>query len=262
MTHAPLHPLEHAGQMLSTIAFYGWLRPQELGLLRYGAAPHSRKYAEAGCRKLLDEGLVLARRLPRHSGTAFVLSQQGAALVNHWDDTAYRSGKDFGDANGGDWMPPATWQHDLAAIGVLAHLRAQGWNIRPEIALRREDQPVPKHPDGLLYHDGGGYWLEVEASRKTGLKLVRLVEALVRAARGQPVAHYDAWQHLPITRAMVAIDRSTKDESGHAVNHWHRIEAAIRKRGLSAPVEITVAWLTMRGAGVGSVALEVKRLAP
>lgn len=262
MTHTPIHPLEHAGKMLSTIAFYGWLRPQELGLLRYGAAAHSRKYAEAGCRKLLAAGMVLARQLPRHSGTAFVLSQQGAALVNYWDDAAYRSGKDFGDTKSGAWSPPASWQHDLAAIGLLAHLRALGWIVRPEIALRREAQLVPKHPDGLVYGDGQGYWLEVEAARKSGPNMVRLVESLVRAARGQPVTYYDAWQHLSIKRAMVAIERTATDERGYALNHWQRIETAIRKRGLIAPVEITVAWLTMRGEGVGSIDLEIKHVIP
>lgn len=265
MKSPPISYADNAGRALLHIAIFGWLRPQELALLQFGEAPYAVKYAEALVRRLREDGLVLARKLPRHSGTAYVLSRRGADTVNRWPmGGSYRSGKDWGKTENGVWSPPASWQHDLMSIGLLAHLRQTGWGILPEIALRRGMQDVTKHPDGLAFHQGRGFWVEVEVARKTGQNLVSLVEALVLSARGKPVTNYSAasMQIPPISGAIVGIERGARDERGYSLNHWERLQAAILRRGLKSPVQITVAWLTKRGAGVGSIELEVKTIHP
>lgn len=263
MTHDPIHPLKNTGKALQSIGRFGWFRPQELGIFLFGAKPHARKYAEALCRTLLAEGLVLARRLPKHSGTAFVLSQMGAAMLKWWHDGGYKSGKDWGTTRAGQWYPPASWEHDLAAIGLLAHLSAAGWEICPEIDLRR-DVRDGKRPDGLAYNrnDDHSYWIEVEASRKSGTYLKEMVVGLIKAARGKPNTCYDRWQHHPVAHAMVGIERFARDDRNYTLDHWHRIHAAIGKIPLASPVTITVAWLTFRGAGVARVELEERIISP
>lgn len=266
MTKKPPHlePTEHAARALSLIAEWTWLRPTELGRLMFGEDPHSRKYAEAAVRKLMALRLLIARPLPgSRSGTAYVLSARGAKQLNEWDGL-YKSGKDWGSTSGDHWTPPVSWEHDLMAKSLLTLLHAAGYEVMPESRIRGLYPDSKKHPDGLVVErDAGvGYWLEVENAAKRGNDMKALARALVLAARGKPVTAYDCINDTPITRAIVAIDRSAVDTRGYRVNHWLRIENAIRELPLKAEVNITVAWLERNGVGVDDFAWEVKTIYP
>lgn len=259
---------EHAARALLLIAQWQWLRATELGRLLYPADPHSRKYAERHLRKLAALQLVLARPLPGHqAGTAYVLSARGAAQLEAWsrDGRGYRSGKNWGTTTAGVWTPPTSWRHDLLAAGVLSLARdVKGFDVLPETLLRSLEPEAVKHPDGLIVdrQRGFSYWVEVECARKSGRNLDDLVRALAKASRAAPLVHYDCVQDAPVLRGLVAIPTEARDERGYRLSHWHRVEAAIRRAGLRAPLPLEVAWLSLRGVGVGSVRFETKVLAP
>lgn len=258
---------EHAARALLLIADWGWLRATELGRLMHPGDQFSRKYAEKYCRKLREMQLVIARPLPgHHAGNAYVISARGASQLNTWaGERRYASNKDWGESCDGRWFAPATWQHDLVAAGVLSKLAEdRGYEVVPELALRRLDQQAGKHPDGVVTDadHGYSYWMEVEVARKSGKNMDQLARALVKSSRGQPPIVYDLVQHAPIKMALVAIDPLARDERGHRLDHWRRIQAAIMKAGLVAPVDIAIAWVTMKGVGVDSITIEVKTLSP
>jgi hypothetical protein len=259
---------EHAARALLLIAQWQWLRATELGRLMYPSDLHSRKYAEKVVRKLLELQLLLARPLPGHqAGTAYVLSARGAAQLNAWsrDGGGYRSGKDWGTTQGGVWAPPASWRHDLIAAGVLSlALEWESIEVIPEAALRRIEPEAVKHPDGLLIDRARGYsyWVEVEAARKSGRNINDMVRALAKASRGEPLVNYDCVNDVPVRIGLVAVPTDARDERGYRLNHWHRVEAAIRRNGLRAPLQIVVAWVTLKGVGVGDISFEPKVLEP
>lgn len=258
---------EHAARALLMIANWGWLRATELGRLMHPGDQFSRKYAEKYCRKLREMKLVIPRPLPgHHAGNAYVVSAQGASQLNSWaGERRYSSNKDWGESCDGRWFPPATWQHDLIAAGVLSKLAEdRGYEVVPELALRRLDQTTLKHPDGIAIdiQSGLSIWLEVEGARKSGKNMNALVRALVKASRGEPTVTYDFLQHAPIRLGMVAIDPSARDERGHRIDHWSRIQAAVRKAGLAAPVAICLVNFTKSGVGVGDIRFEMKHLNP
>ncbi len=258
---------ELAANALFFIAQWKWLRPTELGRLIYPGDPFARKYAEKLVRKLMLLKMLIARPLPGHqSGTAYVLSARGAAQLKEWSrDGAYRTVKVWGTTKDGGWAPPDSWRHDLIAAGVLSFTaEREGFEVMPETMLRGQVPDAEKHPDGLVIDRGRkhSYWLEVEFSRKSGRNIDHLVSALVKAARGTPLTYYDCIQDTPVKAGLVAIQKDARDERGYRLNHWHRIESAIRKQGLSTPVRIVVAWVQMKGVGVGAVTFEVKQLEP
>ena len=267
MTKKPPHlePTEHAARALSLIAEWTWLRPTELGRLMFGEDPHSRKYAEAAVRKLMALRLLIARPLPgSRSGTAYVLSAKGAKQLNDWTGLGYQSGKDWGSTSGDSWTPPVSWEHDLMAKSLLTLLDASGYEVMPESRIRSLYPDAKKHPDGLVVErDAGvGYWLEVENAAKRGKDMKALARALVLAARGKPVTAYDCINDTPVSRAIVAIDRAATDVRGYRLNHWLRIENAIRELPLKEDVKITVAWLERKGVGVEDFTWEVKTVTP
>lgn len=258
---------EHAARALLLIAQWSWLRSTELGRLMYPGDPYSRKYAEKNVRKLQALRLLIPRRLPGKAGTAFVISQAGAKQLNQWSaDGGYQSGKNWGTTNpDGTWSPPATWRHDLVATGVLAIAAERTpMEVYPEGLLRAQVPEAEKHPDGLLVNHQHGFstWVEVEYARKSGPNMQHLIAALVLAARGKPPVVYEMTMSAPVKSALVAIDADAKDERGYRLNHWSRIEAAIVRRELIAPVTVVIAWVTMAGAGVSAVRFEPKTLHP
>lgn len=258
---------EKAAEALLLLARWGRLRPQEMGRLMYGYAEHAKKYAEVHCRKLNALGLVLARKLPGgvKNGTAYVLSETGARWLAQEHGAGFKSGKDWGTVKEGKWQPPACWEHDLRAYAVLSHLQAKGFEVMPEKMVRGDEPRSEKHPDGLIINRKlkMAFWMEVEGSRKTGQRdMVRLVEALVLAARGKPVQHYEAVQDCAIRGAVVVIDPEAKDERGYKLNHWARIEEAVKKRGLKEPVQLGVIWAKHEGVGVREIVIEVKTISP
>ncbi len=101
-------------------------------------------------------------------------------------------------------------------------------------------------------------WLEVENARKSGRNIDQLVVALAKAGRATPVTAFDIVQDAPVKMGLVAIDFQARDERGFRLNHLHRIESTLRKRGLAKPLRLAIAWITMKGVGVGSVRIEHK----
>lgn len=259
-----INEISKHGLALLLISQYRWLRPQEMALLLLDKSPSMIKYSEQICRDLLNNRLLIARRLPSHSGTAFVLSQRGGQLLSDWHEGRFGTGKDLGEMSNGAWIPPTSWRHDLMAAGLLGHLRQAGWQVCGETMLRRENNDSLKHPDGLAFNpaDGKGYWIEVENSEKKGGNMIALARALVLAARSKPVTNYDSWNDKPIRCALVGIDKESRDKRGCHIDHWSRIRTAIQKLPIAEPVAISIGWLSMRGQGVSAIELEEKIINP
>jgi len=264
---------EHAARALPLIGRFVWLRATELGRFMYPRDAHARKYAEKHLRKLLALGMVIARPLPgKDAGTAYVLGKRGVQFLHdEMGLDGFHSGKYWGTKKPGIWIAPTTWQHDLIATGVLAWFcehQPSVQTIYPEHVLRHLEPEAKKHPDGLIVMNNGKvpftYWLEVENSRKSGRNLDALVSAVIKAGRGTPVTVYDFVRHAPVKRGLVAIKEMahSRDERGYRLDHLARIESTLGKFKLAAPIDITIAWVTMRGVGVGDVRLEVKTYRP
>ncbi|OSZ44448.1 hypothetical protein BVZ31_17425 [Alcaligenes faecalis] len=253
---------EHAAQALLRINQFTWLHATELGRLLHPGQQHSRKYAEAHLRKLSQLRLVIARQLPgAGAGRAYVLSSRGASQLNDWNGgPGYSTGKDWGSTKDGVWLPPASWRHDLIATGVLSLLAERNLDVYPESYLRRIKPDASKHPDGLIANREKGFsmWLEVENARKSGRNIDKLVEALAKASRANPITTFDIVQDAPVKLGLVAIDADARDERGFRLNHLHRIESTLRKTGLVKPLPLAITWVTMKGVGVGSIRIEQK----
>ena len=231
---------------LAFIWDYGWLRPQELGLLMWGAVEHATKYGERLARKWLAKGYVLARKLPDHNGTAYVLSQAGAEFLQTVCNIEAKTGKDWGEMVEATWVAPKWWRHDLMANGLLAVLASRGLTVLPERRLRRENPQMKKIPDGLAIHQEGKgiWWLEVESARKTGKSMNDMAKALIRAPAGNaPVLS----GHKP-TAGMVAFTASARDDRDHAINHQLRTTTAIQR---FAPRDTTVTFVELKMVGAG-----------
>lgn len=238
-------------QGLKWIWDFGWLRPQELGKMLWPEAEHATKYAERLCRKWIDKGYVIARQLPDHNGTAFTLSAGGALFLEQRGVQA-KTGKDFGETEGGRWIAPHSWRHDLQAAGLLALLHQQGAEVIPEKRLRRENPSLKKIPDGIVLDTNGrATWLEVERSKKGGEYLSGLAAALIQVARGDapPVSG-----QKPVFAAIAAAE--TTDGAGHVVDHEKRVKNAIQRLS-EVDIKLIVFRLGLKGAGVISASHSV-----
>ncbi|WP_143243280.1 hypothetical protein [Alcaligenes faecalis] len=133
-------------------------------------------------------------------------------------------------------------------------------DVYPESYLRRIKPDASKHPDGLIANREKGFsmWLEVENARKSGRNIDKLVEALAKASRANPITTFDIVQDAPVKLGLVAIDADARDERGFRLNHLHRIESTLRKTGLVKPLPLAITWVTMKGVGVGSIRIEQK----
>lgn len=252
-----LEPEEHAAYALRLIATFGWLRAPELGRYMHPNNEHARKYAEKHMRKLQALRYVIARQLPgRHAGAAFVLSQSGATWLNeHGHVPAARAGTRYGEIRNGKWRPPASWKHDLWSIGVLFLLREQhGFGIWTESQLRQLEPNVDKHPDGLLVGASGSTWLEVENSRKTGKNKMRMLQAVVLAARSSATVNYP---NLPaFCTSIIAVPANAKDLHGRKIHHEENIMRQIETIGVKAKTTIVFCTMHFKGAGVEKLTLK------
>lgn len=253
---------EHAARALGLVGRWGWLRPTEMGRLLHPGDKFGRKYAEKYCRKLIATKLCIARKLPLGAGTAYVLSDRGAAQLNEWRGSDhYKTGKDIGKVEGSKWTPPRSWRHDLIAAGVLSFI-AEEWKADavPELVLRRFNPKAEKHPDGLIIDKTNkrSAWLEVEVSRKTGWNQHQLVQALRRAGFGKPMASYGLENSNPIQIAVIAIDPNAKDERGFNLDHWGRLKPKLVE--VPENLHLYVAWVDFKGLGVEKIRLEKQRL--
>jgi hypothetical protein len=161
------------------------------------------------------------------------------------------TGKDWGETRAGDWVAPTTWRHELLALGLLAHLHTDGWQVIPERQLRRENSPG-KFPDGLAVRGDDVIWIEVENARKSGPNRNQMVEALMLASQGEG----ERLSGQVANRALLAYAVDARDERGYRLDHRSRVIAALARRA-QVDVPLKLAALSVAGtAGVGQVALE------
>ena len=187
---------------------YEWLRPQELGLLQWPSSKSATTQGRTFGQKILDEGLVIDRKLPLGAGTAFVLSTKGARLLNdNIQDGKAKTGKDWGQtverttkgakilndniqdgkakivkAVEKKFLPPLDWIHDLNANTFLItlknkHNNAKIWNEREIKRNYRNADFFGKIPDGMFTMNGTTYLLEGERTGKRGKELEKMIEA-------------------------------------------------------------------------------------
>ena len=295
MTNEQLH-LENTLAALSSLHKYGWLRAKELGLILWPTTSFQRKekgekgkatvgpirdttthgYAQA-CRAtklLVSNGLVLARKLPSQSGTAYVLASKGVEML--WDvGIKAKTGANIGSIDENKhWSPPATWKHDLLCAGVLIRLAntPEVQAVYAEKEIRRADRPLSKTPDGLVvYKSGRTVWVEVEQAKKTDPKKTKsLGDALGKAALGTIetvfLKPFDSKEPLPgdaappllelnADAAMVVLDVACKHD------HKANVARFIAKEMTSAVTIVWASCITAR-SGVMEVAYTSELVAP
>lgn len=245
---------DHEGLLL--VHKFGWMRATELGRMLWPASARPAVNASELVGKWKRAGWVLVRPLPDHMGQALVLSAAGAAYLRTCGHMDAVTGKDWGETRTGDWVAPTTWRHELLALGLLAHLHSDGWQVIPERQLRRENRPG-KFPDGLAIRGDDVTWIEVENARKSGPNRNQMVEALILASQGEG----ERLSGQVANRALLAYAVGARDERGYRLDHRHHVIAALARR---APVDVPLllAELTVTGtAGVGKVAISETNVA-
>jgi hypothetical protein len=166
---------------LKLIWRFGWLRPQELGLLLW---PNSKSAATQGRnfgKKIIDESLVITRTLPFGMGTALVLSPNGVRLLS--DDIQHDTPKKeraFGKMIDGKFIHPHDLIHDLNAITFLIALKykykdAKIWSEREIKRNYKNADLLGKIQDGMFTVNGKTYLLEGERTGKRGKELENMI---------------------------------------------------------------------------------------
>lgn len=209
----------------------------------------TRKQAEALIRRAVKTGLLLPRALGgrRH---AYVLTQAGARFV-HDGMMEGTSGVRWGRIAAGEWLPPASFQHDERAARLLVSLAGQGWTVRTAYEIASANPIATKLPDGLASRDGTKwYWIEVEGARKTGPSMRRLIDEVIDIEAGR-----GPWLQLNVgnperaqaCRVLFVLPPDGLDDRGYRLRHKLRLESAMRARRLPGMVRLrflaeTGAW--------------------
>lgn len=256
-------------EALKLIYKFGWLRSQEIGLFLwesgFGVNYNSyKKNAEALVRKLVDQKLVISRKLPQNSGTALFLSKQGADSLLELGIVA-NSGKSFGRIEDGVWLPPQNWKHHLLSSGALGHLVRNGYGVISESEIRRK-YDLKKYPDGIFYMDyekeeddviieqrSETFWLEVESHRKTGPNMEFMVDSALRSLlENNPFNNSNQLFGRSINRVAIAYSNSSSDENGNKIDHELRVTNAFQKK-VNRDLAINFLQLKMYGLGVSGI---------
>lgn len=172
----------------------GWITTTIMANLFWPKSPTRKKYAERLMAEMIRQGLLLKRQLPNRM-TAGVITAQGCRVLNdtYFDvginivPTNVRPGTDWGDSKGGQWLPPASWQHQLRAgnfVSWAGNAFPSPLNMLFDMQIQRANPTAIKRPDGIAYAGNIGLWIEVENARKTGDEMTKLVTALVDAHTG------------------------------------------------------------------------------
>ncbi|WP_313818822.1 hypothetical protein [Cupriavidus sp.] len=235
---------------------FGWLRATELGILMWPQHASQQVLGSRLAKQLVERQLVIERRLPEGAGRALVLAAAGVRLLAEIGVGA-TSGKDIGKELGEHWIPALSWRHDLAAHGVLAALYKNGYEVFPELELRRQVGRIAKLPDGLARKGGDVLWLEVESARKSGPEMRKLAAAVCAVADGAMPPVVDLTPTVP----MVAYYADATDERGHQLDHRARVTRAVQGAA-KRPTEVMWAACLYRGAGIGKMVLERETLIP
>lgn len=233
------------------VSQFGWLRPVELGLLLWPDASKSSATKQAN-RLVLHwrkNRFVIERVLPGRCGRALVLARNGVRYLAEEAGIVAQTGKDIGrfpDDESGEWLPPISWKHDILAASFLVALNGNGWEIKPENAIRRELSGAAaarktttknaKIPDGIATKEGKTAWIEVESSSKTGAPAKHLARNLIAAASGNlSVLGFD------FNKVFVVYDPNSTNYKGYRIDHKYRITQAISEELLIPKVAITFA---------------------
>lgn len=234
---------------LTLIWEHGWIRSQELGIFMWPKSNSYKKNAEALARKLIDQNLVIPRKLPLNSGTALVLSKKGADALIERDIDAV-SQKSFGEMNKGVWTAPGNWKHDLLCTGALAYLKKRGFNVISEKEIKRKYPNLKKYPDGVFLNDENAYWLEVENQRKSGKLLNFMVDTLINL-RLNGIELFGKKFNIPV----VAYAKNSIDEKKNKIDHKTRVTNASMK---SANFDFNLHFIKLEtyGFGVSDISTE------
>lgn len=251
--------------IFGNLAGYG---PQEIGLFlwlpNFGHRCAHKKNAEALTRKLIDQKLVIPRKLPLNSGTALFLSAAGAEALIEQGISA-RSGKDYGRASDGTFFKKSKWKHHLLATGVLGHLARRGYAIISEASIRRKHD-LEKYPDGIFYYDyevedengqivierSETFWLEVESHRKTGPNMKFMVDSMVKSLKVNPLNGINQICGRTINCLAVAYPIESKDEKGNNIDHKFRVNNALKSK-IRRDLPINFIGLENYGLGVSHI---------
>lgn len=246
---------------LQKIWDFGWLRPQELGLLIWKESVHATKYAERIGRKWEKNGYVISRKLPDHAGTAWVLSEGGANFLR-MNGILAKTGKDWGDTKKNEkekieWIPPTNWKHDLLANSFLARLFSKrDFIVIPEKKIKRENN-LKKIPDGLCINPKTKkvYLIEAEKARKTGEYMHELAKSIVNTSSGKsPII-----SGFKPTSSIIIFTEENIDDRGNTINHELRIINAIEKI-TDIEINLLIFKCAMKGPAVIDYKFETKKI--
>lgn len=214
---------------LTAVHRFGWLRAREIGNILWPKRKSRHLMGAQACRRWVESGYLIERRLELNFGNAFVLSMRGAEwLVENAgvDATSgaklgtFRNPKDAETVSGEPryWSPAVTFEHDLLAASFLTTIFGEGYKIWTEREiLKYQPNRSGKIPDGLFQGKSGKwYWVEVENSRKTGENLRVMAKALVDACKG-----FQFDKNIQITDALLVCKRGA--------NHLKRTIEAMEK---------------------------------
>lgn len=234
---------------LHWISRFGWLRSRELGALMWPAPTsatgeplfgeakeeNQRWMANRILRRLREHKWVLERHLPKSGGRAHVLSTAGARCVQRRLNAPARPGDHWGRAEGGTWIAPTQWEHELLVTILLVRAIVDGCEVKTELEIRAEHKKLVKYPDGLISYWAPNphtnqqervvQWLEVESADKSGPYMLSLARALLRVQRHQ-APRLCGWDP---NVAIVAFRADMLSPSGKPINHRTRVTNAIRK---------------------------------
>lgn len=241
---------------LTAISRFQWLRAREIGNVLWPKQATRHISGARICKKWLDQGLVIQRKLPLSFGFAYVLSQKGSDFLTANGVPFARTGKRIGEMQTGKnkgWVPNKnSWQHDLLANSLLTLLLGSGCQIRTETEIvRKNTMQGKKIPDGLVKR--GDKWLviEVEREKKGGPEIRKMCQNLIDSANGcadyKFETPYGEDEFIRVNGAGLAFeDPLTAD-----INHLPNVTANLQ--GLLAPgqsMNLTLFELKVSGGGV------------
>lgn len=248
---------------LEMIWNFGWLRSQELGLFLWQNSETPKKNAEALVRKLLDQKLVIPRKLPANSGSALFLSALGAEALLELGIVA-NSGKSIGRIEDGVWIPPKNWKHHLLASGALGHLKREGYSVIAELEIRRKHN-LKKFPDGIFYMTEMGidedridaFWLEVESHRKSGPNMEFMVDSMLKSLKVNILNDSNEICGLTINRLALAFPQKSEDENNHKIDHKQRVTNAFKNK---IRQDLPMNFIGLENYGLGVSAIQRKQV--
>lgn len=239
----------------------GWITTTIMANLFWPKSPTRKKYAERLMAEMIRQGLLLKRQLPNRM-TAGVITANGCRYLN---ETFYspginvlpvdiRPGTDWGETKGGQWQPPASWQHQLRAgnfVSWAASSFSSPLSMLFDTQIQRANPTALKRPDGIAYKETSkgniGVWIEVENARKTGEEMTKLVTALVDAYTGyapQMFAYQEYMERIVVLCRQAALVVPASYDVG-------KFRAAVAKR-LDPGVTLTLGVAKEQGDGTFS----------